>query len=194
MSPFRPLRLRGRLIRLPCHEFGVVAVVDTELAAQFLTLEDRPATARQGRAVGTVPSLPGEFHRRFPSPVGRFAVHQPLDVPELEGATARLLELEERLDLFIEIIILPGGHRDDAPAARDRGFRLRCSHSSTPLRFHLRPAFSLLEWGIGLPTVVVIIPINPRSSPRIPRVRGGPAVPSPGRTPSSRSRRPLAAG
>src|SRR3954454_10809616 len=125
MSPLRLLRLRGRLICLPGHELGVVALVDAEQAAEFVTPEDRMATTRQRGAVGTVASLPGEFHRRSPLPAGRPAVHHTLDVSELEGATARFLELEERLDLFIEVFILPGGHRDDAPAPRERGFRLR---------------------------------------------------------------------
>src|SRR5271166_4998169 len=128
VSPFRLLQLRGRLICLPCHKFGVVALVDAEQAAQFVTLEDRPTTTHQRGAVSSVPSLPGEFHRRFSFPAGRSAVHQTLDVPELEGATARFLELEERLDLFIEVFILPGGHRDDAPAPRERGFRLLLRH------------------------------------------------------------------
>lgn len=88
VSPFRLLRLRRRLFCLPCHKLGVVALVDAEQAAQFVTLEDRPATTRQRGAVSSVPSLPGEFHRRFSFPAGRSAVHQTLDVPELEGATA----------------------------------------------------------------------------------------------------------
>src|SRR5271166_3353145 len=130
VSPFRLLRLRGRLICLPCHKLGVVALVYAEQAAQFVTLEDRPATTRQRGAVSSVPSLPGEFHRRFSFPAGRSAVHQTLDVPELEGATARFLELEERLDLVIEVFILPGGHRDDAPAPEERrlGLRLFLGH------------------------------------------------------------------
>src|SRR5271166_6474735 len=125
VSPFRLLRLRGRLTCLPCHKLGVVALVDAEQAAQFVTLEDRPATTHQRGAVSSVPSLPGEFHRRFSFPAGRSAVHQTLDVPELEGATARLLELDERRDFFVDVILVPGAHRDDAPAPRERGFRLR---------------------------------------------------------------------
>jgi len=54
VSPFRLLRLRGRLICLPCHKLGVVALVDAEQAAQFVTLEDRPATTRQRGAVSAI--------------------------------------------------------------------------------------------------------------------------------------------
>src|SRR5438876_954507 len=70
----------------------------------------------------------------FAVPRGQSPVHVALDV-------AVLLELDEGLDFLVEVILVPGIHRDDVPAAREGRFRrlLRPWHWSPPgNRAHFR--------------------------------------------------------
>src|SRR5262245_2720510 len=112
--PLHPLRLEPRL----------VAQVDEDHAVQVGPLELRPAPARHLGQVGPVRALPGPLHGWLAVPGGRSPVHVALDVAELEVAGAVLLELEERLDLLIEVVLVPPGHRDDVPEAGEGRGRL----------------------------------------------------------------------
>src|SRR4051794_19820891 len=104
----RSLPLRSLPLIHPLrHELGFLALVNQEFAVQISVLQLRPATPRQRRAVCAVTPFPGPLHGWLPVPCGRSPVHDSLDVAELEGTAALLLELDECLDFFIEVVILP---------------------------------------------------------------------------------------
>jgi hypothetical protein len=73
-------------------ELGLVALVDEVHAVQFVLLEDRPATARQRRAIIAITTLPREFHHRLSFPTGRSAVDAAPDVAEQKRATPSVIE------------------------------------------------------------------------------------------------------
>src|SRR5579864_1343839 len=110
--PFALFRRTGP----PRDEFGVVALVNQELAMQFVVFPHGPPAPRQRRAVSAIASRPRELHRWLTASMGRAMIDVPLDVAELEGALALVFELDERLDLFIEVFVVPDRHRHDAPA------------------------------------------------------------------------------
>src|SRR6266404_4289333 len=130
---YRSLPLRCLLLLRPGrHELGIVALVDEELAVQSGVLHLPPAPPRQRRAVCAVAAFPGPLHGWLTVPCGQPPVDQTLDVAELERAAALLLELDECLDIFIEIVVLPGRHRDDAPTTREWRFLLLLAHRHSP--------------------------------------------------------------
>src|SRR5208337_5265794 len=91
---------------------------------QLVSLEHCPATARQRSAVSAIATFPREFHRRLSFPMGRAAVDMPLDVAELERAAVPVVELDERRDLLVDVVLVPFAHRDNVPSPRngDLGF------------------------------------------------------------------------
>src|SRR5262249_42217804 len=101
-------------------------------AVQVVTLQLRPATARHLRHVGPVRPFPGPLDGGLPVPCARSPVHVALDVAELEVPGPVGLKLDERLDLLVEVVLVPPRHGDDVPQARERRLLLLLTHRHTP--------------------------------------------------------------
>src|SRR5205807_53335 len=61
--------------------------------------------------------FPGPLDGWLAVPCARSPVHVPLDVAELEVPGAIALELDERLDFSVEVVLVPLVHRSDMPQA-----------------------------------------------------------------------------
>src|SRR5437660_1394787 len=73
------------------------------------------------------------------------AVHVALDVAKVKVTPASVVELDVCLDLFIEKVVFPSAHRDDAPTILERILFLRHrSPSLPPIRRDVRDQ-SLVE-------------------------------------------------
>ena len=105
----------------PRHELGVVAAVEEDHAVQFVASDHGPAPAL--RRVHLVVAVPGPLDGWLAVPYGRLAVHVPVDEAEVELAAAQGVELEVALFLLVDEVLVPGAHRDDAPAPREGGLR-----------------------------------------------------------------------
>src|SRR5690349_6283184 len=82
------------------HEIRVVAEVKKDPAVQFIALDHRPATPLS--RFHLVVAVPRELHGRFAIPCDEAAIHLALDVAEVKGADAVLIELDESLVFFVE--------------------------------------------------------------------------------------------
>src|SRR5262249_13390058 len=106
------------------------------------------------------PSVPSCRHRRSPPRSTRRRAVRPVcpvaspctpGRTELEVAGAVGLELDERLDLLVEVVLVPLRHGDDVPQALEGGFLLRLGfcHLATPLRRTKQPHNRLRRWPAG---------------------------------------------
>src|SRR5262249_49049135 len=113
------------LLRPRRHELGVVAAaVEEDHAVQFVPLHHGPAPAL--RRVHLVVAVPGPLHGGLAVPGRQAAVHVPVAVAEVELPAAPVVKREVAFFLLVDVVLVPGAHRHDPPAAleRGRGFRL----------------------------------------------------------------------
>jgi hypothetical protein len=122
------------------HELRIIAPVEGNHTVEFFAFQHGPASTL--RRVILVVAVPGPFDGRLPFSCGRLAVHVPVDVAEVKLAAPLLVELEEAFFLLVDVRLVSGAHRDDAPAPLKRGWRFRflChwSLSSLPIRRNVR--------------------------------------------------------
>src|SRR5262245_53762814 len=97
-------------------------MVKEDHAVQLLTLQYGPGSTLL--RVHLVVAVPGPLHRRLAFPCGQPAVHVSVDVAEVKLAASFLVELEEALLFFVDKVLVPGAHRDDAPTSGERGHGL----------------------------------------------------------------------
>src|SRR5262249_55035541 len=105
----------------PGDELRLVTLVEGNQAVQLAALQHGPAPA--GRLVHLVVALPGPLDGRQPVPGRLPAVHDAVDVAEVELALATALELDVALLLCVDEVLVPHRHRHDVPAALEGRWR-----------------------------------------------------------------------
>jgi hypothetical protein len=94
--------------------------MDEDHAVQFIVPQN--GLTPTAHVVLVVVTFPRPFNRRLPIS-GRDAVVDPSpDVGKLKLASASGIELDKRRDFFVDVILVSGAHRDDAPTAKEGGF------------------------------------------------------------------------
>src|SRR5205823_3438419 len=96
---------------------GVKVTADLRKRPCVTASQHSPAPALGGVHFGV--AIPGPFDGWLAIPRGPAAIHVALDVAKVKITPASVVELNVRLGLLINKIVLPGQHRNDAPAARE---------------------------------------------------------------------------